>query len=191
MLLPSREDCVHTSCFCEENVWKLMEYIQQHDPNRLQDYSAIFISNAAKTVPIWFQRAGFSPDQPVVWDYHVICLHCPSGCEPVIYDLDTLLPFPYPLMKYLQRAIQSDDKLRQKYHRMFRVIPAELFLKTFASNRTHMKKADGSWMQAPPTYPCISTEESSMNLDEFISMEKGVGVGQVMDLTAFTQQYNT
>ncbi len=67
MLLPPRQDCAHTSCYCEENVWKLMEYVQQHDPDRLQDYSAIFISNAAKTVPLWYQRAGHSPDQPVVW----------------------------------------------------------------------------------------------------------------------------
>jgi len=41
--------------------------------------------------------------------------------------------------------------------RQFRVIPAQDFLAHFASDRSHMKKSDGSWHSTPPTYPPIST----------------------------------
>jgi len=40
---------------------------------------------------------------------------------------------------------------------MFRIVSSDVYLSTFASNRSHMLNADGSWLQPPPTYPCIST----------------------------------
>ena len=42
--------------------------------------------------------------------------------------------------------------------RMFRVIPANVFLDTFASDRSHMLDAEGKWLKPPPSYPCIQTE---------------------------------
>jgi hypothetical protein len=41
--------------------------------------------------------------------------------------------------------------------RYFRVIPASVFLQHFASDRRHMKRADGSWIKPPPDYPPITT----------------------------------
>jgi hypothetical protein len=52
-----------------------------------------------------------------------------------------------------------------------------------------MKKPDGTWMKAPPAYPPISTPESSHNLDEYISMEATVGVGEVLSLTEFVKKF--
>jgi len=43
------------------------------------------------------------------------------------------------------------------YFRIFRVVPSDIYLLMFASDRSHMLKANGSWSQAPPNYPCIST----------------------------------
>jgi hypothetical protein len=77
----------------------------------------------------------------------------------------------------------------QEYHRFFRVVPSPVFLATFASDRRHMKKADGTWMKPPPSYPPISTAESVHNLDEFISMEAAVGVGEVLSLTEFVKKF--
>lgn len=37
------------------------------------------------------------------------------------------------------------------------MIRADLYLKTFASDRSHMKDADGKWQKPPPPYPCIET----------------------------------
>lgn len=41
--------------------------------------------------------------------------------------------------------------------RKMRVIPAVTYLKTFASDRSHMKHSDGTWRMPPPPYPCIET----------------------------------
>lgn len=46
---------------------------------------------------------------------------------------------------------------------MFRVIPAEEFLQTFASDRSHMLTPDGHWMAPPPTYPPIKTKGIDTN----------------------------
>jgi len=37
------------------------------------------------------------------------------------------------------------------------MIRADLYLETFASDRSHMKDADGKWQKPPPSYPCIET----------------------------------
>jgi hypothetical protein len=44
-------------------------------------------------------------------------------------------------------------------------------------------------MKAPPAYPPISTSESSHNLDDFISMEASVGIGEVLSLTEFVKKF--
>ena len=75
-----------------------------------------------------------------------------------------------------------DENLLPKFRRMFRVIPAADFLAHFASDRRHMKSGEGKWLQPPPAYLCIRTEEAVHNLEDFISMDKTCGVGQIMDL---------
>lgn len=37
------------------------------------------------------------------------------------------------------------------------MIRADLYLKTFASDRSHMKDVNGKWQKPPPPYPCIET----------------------------------
>ncbi len=37
------------------------------------------------------------------------------------------------------------------------MIPAAVFLSTFASDRSHMKKPNGDWIKEPPDYPPIRT----------------------------------
>lgn len=39
--------------------------------------------------------------------------------------------------------------------RCYRVVPAELFLAHFTSDRSHMRDASGGWLQPPPPWPCI------------------------------------
>lgn len=63
----------------------------------------------------------------------------------------------------------------------YRVVPAAEFLKTFASDRSHMKNGDGSWLAPPPSYPSIQTEKATNNIQLFISMKKTEGFGSVME----------
>uniref|UniRef100_H3C867 Protein N-terminal glutamine amidohydrolase n=2 Tax=Tetraodon nigroviridis TaxID=99883 RepID=H3C867_TETNG len=183
-----REDCVYTSCYCEENVWKLCEFARGQKTPPLEELLVVFISNASRTVPLWRQRSGYG-DQPVVWDYHVILLQVGLDSDPQVYDLDSDLSFPCSMELYASQALRSDRSLRPAYHRRFRVIPADSFLLNFASDRSHMRNADGSWKMPPPPYPPIHTAECQMNLDDFISMNPAVGWGQVFSLSHFLHSY--
>ncbi|XP_049674992.1 protein N-terminal glutamine amidohydrolase isoform X2 [Accipiter gentilis] len=186
--VPPRPACAYTSCYCEENVWKLCDYIRSQHRYPLEEFYAVFISNDRRMIPLWKQKSGHG-DEPVVWDYHVILLHVSSGKQNFIYDLDTVLPFPCPFDVYSVEAFRLDDSLRPEFHRKIRMVRADIYLKTFASDRSHMKDANGKWQKPPPTYPCIETADSKMNLDEFISMNPKVGWGSVFSLPDFVHRF--
>ncbi|XP_066482063.1 protein N-terminal glutamine amidohydrolase [Tiliqua scincoides] len=187
-VVPARLACAYTSCYCEENVWKLCEYIQNQNQHPLEEFYAVFISNDRRMVPLWKQQAGCG-DQPVIWDYHVILLHVSSGDQNFIYDLDTVLPFPCPFDTFVEETFKSDNNLNPEFRRKVRVVRGDAYLKTFASDRSHMKDASGNWLKPPPLYPCIETADSKMNLDDFISMNPDVGWGFVLSLPEFVQRF--
>ncbi|XP_040044367.1 protein N-terminal glutamine amidohydrolase [Gasterosteus aculeatus] len=186
-ITPSREDCVYTSCYCEENVWKLCEFVRSERTAPLEELFVVFISNENRKVPLWKQRSGHG-EQPVIWDYHVVMLQVRRHSS-LVYDLDTELSFPCSLKLYAAQALRSDRTIQPTYHRMLRVIPADSFLLNFASDRSHMKKSDGSWGMPPPLYPPIQTTECQMNLEDFISMKPAVGWGEVFSLDHFLLQH--
>ncbi|KAM4689308.1 protein N-terminal glutamine amidohydrolase [Discoglossus pictus] len=189
-VLPDRSQCLYTSCYCEENVWKLCEYIRDHCPRPVEEFFAVFISNENKMIPIWKQKAGKGAG-PVVWDYHVLLLHVSGGDQNYIYDLDTVLPFPCSCDLYIREALKSDGFIHADFRRKLRVVRADEFLRTFASDRSHMKDSSSNWTKPPPPYPCIQTAESTMNLNDFISMDPQVGWGTVYTLADFTQRFST
>ena len=57
-----------------------------------------------------------------------------------MYDLDSELPFPTYFHKYVTETFRTDAILNTEYHRQFRVVPAQIFLETFSSDRRHMRK---------------------------------------------------
>ncbi|XP_061462060.1 protein N-terminal glutamine amidohydrolase isoform X2 [Rhineura floridana] len=170
--VPPRPACVYTSCYCEENVWKLCEYIQNQNLCPLEEFYAVFISNDRKM------------------DYHVLLLHV-SRDQNFIYDLDTVLPFPCPIDTYIEEAFKSDSNITPEFRRKVRLVRADVYLKTFASDRSHMKDASGNWLKPPPLYPCIETADFKMNLDDFISMNPNVGWGSVLPLPEFVQRFGS
>lgn len=101
-------------------------------------------SSVPRQVPLWKQKSGHE-DRPVIWvcltapsvtvtvkkawkwpewmclfvwqDYHVILLKVGVKSDAVIYDLDSVLPFPCNLRLYAAQALRSDRTLRPKFHR--------------------------------------------------------------------------
>ncbi|MED6266035.1 Protein N-terminal glutamine amidohydrolase [Characodon lateralis] len=184
----SRQNCVYTSCYCEENVWKLCEFVKTERTTPLEQLFVVFISNDKRMIPLWKQKSGHG-DRPVIWDYHVILLHVRPESDSLVYDLDSELSFPCSLRLYGTMAFRSDCHIRPEYHRKLRVIPADSFLLNFASDRSHMKNPDGTWKMPPPPHPPIQTAECQMNLDDFISMNPTVGWGTVYSLDQFLHTY--
>ena len=74
-----RDQCTYTKCYCEENVWKMLEQLCKNDndgteppSNVLDPYYVVFISNRHQAVLLFQQGAGQPPDGRCIWDYHVI-----------------------------------------------------------------------------------------------------------------------
>lgn len=185
---PSAQDCLYTSHYCEENVWKLCEKLKNMNYSALEDCYCVFVSNDTKLVPLWYQKAGTGEDYFVAWDYHVFLIRKNKATVDV-FDFDTLLGFPSCFEDYVRKAIGSESNMIPTYHRFFRVIPAKEYLRAFASDRSHMKNEKGEWMKPPPPYEPIKTSTSTNNLSAFISMEKNEGPGRVMDLKHFVMYF--
>ncbi|XP_051202408.1 protein N-terminal glutamine amidohydrolase [Lolium perenne] len=166
----------HTPYYCEENVYLLCKELIRSgfaDPAGTDLY-AVFISNAEKKVPLWYQKASPSDDGFVMWDYHVICIQSRRNKGEVldlVWDLDSTLPFPCPFLQYVSEAIQALSFADSIYRRLFRVIHGPVFLRSFASDRSHMKDPTGNWIALPPKYePIVAEDGNTNNLNEYIAM---------------------
>jgi len=159
---------LYQAYYCEENVWQMCRQ-QQGSPGAR---TAVFISNAQGGFPMWHQRAGRG--RPIFWDYHVILL----SHEPfTIWDLDTTLGMPVPARDYLQQSFH--EAVPAPYLPVFRLVEAEVFLETFASDRAHMLDDEGRYRQPPPPWPPIGSSPS--NLMRFVDMEQPF-LGEVLTL---------
>ncbi|DBA95842.1 TPA: Protein N-terminal glutamine amidohydrolase [Trebouxia sp. C0004] len=162
----SVSDCVYTPCFCEENAYKLCEQLCK----RCAHFHVAFISNPARQVPLWQQRASQRSDGFVLWDYHVIVLE-EGEKDCLVWDLDTTLPFPCTLLAYADIALNTQLLLDTEFARLFRVVSGNDYLQGFASDRSHMRLSNGAWQAVPPSYPCITASDgAAMRLQDYISM---------------------
>ena len=205
---PKQQECVYTSCYCEENVWKLCEQFQKRGGDTKQLY-VVFISSHERQTALWNLKCGGTADFGL-WDYHVILIKsAPSDressqsttdtvtdvCEheSLVYDLDTSLPFPVSFNQYAKEVLRPELILHLRSaglpERLFRVISADAFLQEFASDRSHMRKEDGTWFAPPPPYPPIRSQKNSNNIQEFISMKNSSAPGIVMTELEFMHRF--
>ena len=55
--------------------------------------------------------------------------------------------------------------------RVYRVVPAAQLLRHFASDRSHMRAADGRWQSPPPPHPCIvAADGDTHTLPHYLDM---------------------
>ncbi|PAA66389.1 hypothetical protein BOX15_Mlig008920g1, partial [Macrostomum lignano] len=172
----SRDEFVHTACYCEENVYHLIRQLRAVP-------SALFISNPARLAPVWCQRASSRPDGLVFWDYHVVAIDG-SQNPPLVYDLDSKLDFPCSLPLYFEHALRPNSLVDQllarpmserpgRLHRRYRLVSGQNLMRHFASDRRHMRhKSTGAWLAPPPAYPCIRGPwaDSDHNLPRYLDM---------------------
>lgn len=139
--------------FCEENVWRLC-YRRMRDQTENISF-VVFISNNIKCVPMFHQCASSDSGKPCCWDYHVILLCATPNKEVLVYDIDSVLPYPTKLQAYLEQSFAYEEP--SPFAPLFRVIPGEVFIREFSSDRSHMFNAEtNSWNASPPSYDCIN-----------------------------------
>ncbi len=162
--------------YCEENIWQLAR------AGRFERGQAdvVFISNAQRSCPLWSQRACKKHGEPVFWDYHVVLVQH----DPVrkVIDLDSTLGSSLDPETWWGATFPLMDFIIPEFRPRFRLIDAELFARTFASDRSHMRSEDGSWKAAPPHWPCPSPGEAGVDLQIFIDTSDASGApGEVLD----------
>jgi hypothetical protein len=184
----SSEKKLRSSCYCEENVWRLAyrrlkgsltESDKSNSGKENEEYYAVFISNEGRCCPMLNQLASDHPMKPCFWDYHVILIQSSkmvkrgrSVVHADVLDMDSYLPYPCALKDYLDGTFKinySDEDEQKCYAPMFRVVRAENYLRHFYSDRMHMRKEDGSWMAEPPAYDCITTSNMKKNKRGYLS----------------------
>ena len=172
---PSLDDALGTTFkrqpyYCEENAWHLCQ--EPHFGDRIRH--VVFISNLERAVPMWNQKAGRG--KAIVWDYHVVVL----AEDPLeIWDVDTLLGLPIGLGDYIEASFHPD--MPAPYQPMFRLVEAQLLVEIFASDRSHMRRKDGSYRKPPPNWPMIGKPGVSTNLMQFVDMSQPF-IGEVCTL---------
>lgn len=65
-------------------------------------------------------------------------IHLNYCSEALIYDFDTLLPFPSPADFYALETFKPNLAVKDEFQHLFRLIPAETYLNHFESDRSHM-----------------------------------------------------
>ena len=160
--------------YCEENAFHLCGHAALTARRR----HAVVIGGAHEGFVMWHQRAARGRSAPIFWDYHVIVL-AEDPWE--VWDLDTTLGLPLPAIDYLRSSFRAG--LPAELAPIFRVVPADLFVATLASDRSHMRGPDGRFERPPPPWPTISAPERGSNLRRFVDMSDGF-VGEVASLEA-------
>ena len=138
------------------------------------------------------QAAGREEDGLVMWDYHVILIVKEDSSDSLVYDLDTRLPFPVSFQTYCEKTFGDESNIIEKFRRKFRVVPGADYLSGLSSDRRHMRsdKEDQEWLKTPPLWSCIQGNRGEEhNLESFISMEEGQGLGVVCDLEKFVMMF--
>ncbi len=131
-----------------------------------KDSYAVLISNEAKNVVIFEQQSETEHDV-VFWDYHVAALER-NGLKSKIWDFNTKLDVPCSANEWLSASFQNAS-MPEKYWSSFRVVPREVFLRSFVSDRSHMLNPDGSYMKTPPPWDRIG--KGRPNLLQYLDME--------------------
>ena len=170
--MTSRPSFRYQPFYCEENVFHLAREPALAGRRR----AVVFISNPERACAVWHQRAALRSTWPILWDYHVVLL---VGAPWEVWDLDTTLAVPAPAARYLRRSFR--DGIAEEVAPRFRVVDAGVFTRSFASDRSHMRDARGSYQQPPPPWPPIGAPGAEPNLMRFVDMETPF-LGEVLDL---------
>lgn len=188
-----REKYQYCAFYCDENIWKLCEKLEQE--SAFEDCSGyvVFISNLQQSCAIWHQKTSESADLPVVFDYHVILLLEEEKLGWQVWDLDTRLRFPEKAVTYFRETFSPGYEVDEELRPLFRLVSAQDYLKNYSTDRSHMLDENGDWQEPPPHWDAPYHEDNGMNLFDFINMEEGLSGkglnGEVLDLQSMLNRF--
>lgn len=161
--------------YCEENAYFLCADERLGPGER----AVLFITNADRRVVMRGQKVAGHPDELAMWDYHVVVLVDGGRSGVDVWDLDTLHGLPLPLARYLELSFPP---VPARYSPAFRLVGADEFRATLATDRRHMRTGDG--FEHPP--PAWDPPGSGHNLDRFLDLRDPF-VGRVVGFDALAR----
>jgi len=161
--------------YCEENAWWLCAEPALGPGER----QVVFIGNLFGHCP-FAQQSAARRGHVIWWDYHCVVLDATRR----IWDLDTRLTVPLPAQAWLAGSFPFVDRLPPTLIPRFRLISADVYRRSFASDRSHMRTPGGRWQHPPPPWPSIG---SGMNLDAHRAMS-GDGPGELLRWDDFVRR---
>lgn len=185
----------HVPYWCEENIWFRCRALASE---ARAGHHVLFISNAARSVACWSQRAATRRGEPVLWDYHVVLLATRSawssgfaparGAPATVEDPDCLAGERLPFEGWCRATFPLGDAVLPQLRPRFRLAPAEVFLADFASDRSHMRGGDGAWLVPPPPWPAPRPEAGTAThtLPRWWDTQAPDGPGRTFDLAGLT-----
>jgi hypothetical protein len=141
--------------YCEENVWRLLARAEL-DGRRAW---AVIVSSASGHFVALRQKAGRHADGLVCWDYHVFAVVDDADGTRLALDMDSDLPFPCPLVRYLDESFPALLSLPQLPH--FRLVEGAEYVAGLVSDRSHMRGPDGDYTAPPPPWPAPGGDRPS------------------------------
>jgi hypothetical protein len=161
--------------YCEENVWRLLA---RPEFSEMASW-AVLVSSPARKIVVLRQSAGRPVDGLIHWDYHAFAVVADPVQGKLALDLDSDLPFPCPLPRFLEDSFP--EGVQRALAPKFRVIEGRDYVKGLCSDRSHMRRPDGSWIAPPPRWPAPGAPGRQPNLAEWISARRKAP-GAVYDL---------
>lgn len=187
--------------YCEENIYKAAEALLCS--SHVKSIFVVVISNELRKIPLFKQR--LRPDGPVVWDYHVILIYSDNEEKKSyeVLDYDSELSVTEPLSQpetrtvrlvefseYASQTFRPELRLNPDYRRYYKCIDAEIFIKNFSSDRSHMLVKGSTTEHSSPVPPWPTIQKAEMNnLDMFIDMSSADPYGVVLDEPAFLTRF--
>ena len=150
------EGCVflYQSCYCEENIWHLLNELQGSDSR------VLFFINREQSVLLMNQEP-FGGAGVGCWDYHVALL---DFQRQVIFDFDSRLGFGVQARSYLEQTVPDPDRVVPAFQTTIRVIDGPDYLGSFSSDRSHMLDGQGRFLAEPPPWDPIQQLVRPLNL---------------------------
>lgn len=175
------DDPPYQPFYCEENIWLLAQDPRCGPGERL----VALITGTQGHVAMWHQRPAVAAGEPLLWDYHVVLLVAGTACWQV-WDFECDLGMPVGAARWLTSCFPFQDRVPSRYQPRFRVLPAGQYIATLRSDRSHMRRDDGTYAKPPPSWSPPGGGSDS-NLVHFVDLEQTF-VGEVLDLSGLRRR---
>ena len=157
----------YTKYYCEENIYKLLT----HPEDNIEESYSIFITNSINRVIV--ENHNFSN-----FDYHVIAMvKYKEDDTYYILDFDSLKEFKQPLIDYINIHFTNTTSIP-----MFRVVPKDIMLSDFKTNRSHMTKPELG-------VPSWEKLHESTNLTLFIDVKEIINGTTIYNIKELIKKY--